>query len=84
MDSEPHPLCEVQKKYQFVVMGCVAAIFIVCGLIGNSLAFIVFLRGRQKQTILIWLRTLALADSLYLIGYATTQCWYQFYLFTGK
>ena len=84
MDSQPNPLCEVQKKYQFVVMGCVAAVFIICGLIGNSLAFVVFIRNRQRHTILIWLRTLALADSLYLLGYAATQCWYQFYLSSGK
>ncbi len=77
-------LCEIQKKYQFIMMGCVAAVFIICGLIGNTLTFIVFIRGRQKHTILVWLRTLAVADSLYLLGYATTQCWYQFFSIRGK
>ncbi len=83
-DSAAAHLCNLQETYDFVMMGCLAAIFITFGCLGNIISYVVFTVGRQRHVIMISLRVLAVMDTLYLVGYAATKCWFQFYKFNGK
>ncbi len=76
--------CETEKLLNLILKGFFASPLIVAGIIGNLAAFIVFSSRKQKNTVLIFLRSLAIADSLYLLGYFVSYSWYQFYYFYGK
>ncbi len=75
--------CPALVHLDFVLKGVCCVILSFFGVIGNGISFFVFSKGRKKNTILILLRALAVADSLYLIGYVATQSWYQFYAYEG-
>ena len=76
--------CPGLVHLEFVLKGVCCVIMSFFGVIGNSISFFVFSKGRKKNTILILLRALAVADSLYLIGYVATHSWYQFYAYEGN
>ncbi len=76
--------CESYKLLNLILKGFLASPLIAAGICGNLAAFIVFSSRRHKNTVLIFLRSLAIADSLYLAGYFATFSWYQFYYFYGE
>ena len=76
--------CQMHINFQFAFAGCIAGILCILGIFGNSVAFLIFTRGRQKNVVLLLLRALALADSLYLALYFTVQCWYQLFVYLGN
>ena len=72
------------ETLDFALKGIFAVICCGLGLFGNTVAFIVFSKGRHKNSVLILLRSLAVADSLYLIGYVASQSWCPFFIYQGK
>ena len=77
-------VCQIHLNFQFAFAGCIAGLLCIFGITGNVIAYLIFTRGRQKSAVLLMLRALAVADSLYLASYLVVQCWYQFLLYTGK
>jgi len=50
-------------------------VFVVVGLVGNSLSLLVFSSAPMRSfSSNVYLLTLAISDSFYLIGYATALC----------
>ncbi len=76
--------CESEQLLNFILKGCFATLLVIIGITGNLASFIIFSSGRHKNTVLIFLRSLAIADSLYLMGYFLSFSWYQFFHFYGK
>ena len=76
--------CQIHLNFQFAFVGCIAGLLCIFGIAGNVIAYMIFTRGRQKSAVLLMLRALAVADSLYLASYFVVQCWYQLFVFTGK
>ena len=76
--------CEMHVKFQFAFVGCLAGILCIFGIFGNTISFLIFTRGRQKNAVVLMLRALAVADSLYLASYFGVQSWYQLPLYLGE
>ena len=76
--------CQTHINFQFACVGCIAGLLCIFGITGNVLAYLIFTRGRQKSAVLLMLRALAVADSLYLLSYFVVQSWYQILIYLGK
>ncbi len=76
--------CETEELVNFILKGCFATLLVTVGILGNLASFVVFSCDKHRNTVLIFLRSLAVADSLYLAGYFVSFSWYQFYYFYGK